>query len=55
MLMFNILNISYLPTETDEIRLMLWTDYDRVHNSMQNKYLYGTIRIYAWQELENDI
>ena len=41
--------------ETDEIRLMLWTDYDRVPNSMQNKYFYGTIRIYAWQEIENNI
>lgn len=43
------------PTETDEIRLMLWTDYDTIPNSMQNTYFYGTIRIYAWQEIEANI
>ena len=43
------------PQETDEIRLMLWTDYDTIPNSMQNKYFYGTIRIYAWQEIELNI
>ena len=35
-----------------EIKLMLWTDYDTIPNSMQNKYFYGTIRIYAWQEIK---
>lgn len=39
------------PHNTDEIKLMLWTDYDTIPNSMQDKYFYGTIRIYAWQEL----
>ena len=43
------------PQVTDEIKLMLWTDYDRIPNSMQNKYFYGTIRIYAWQEIESNI
>lgn len=40
------------PHNTDEIRLMLWTDYDTIPNSMQDKYFYGTIKIYAWQELD---
>ena len=39
---------------TDEIKLMLWTDYESIPNSMQDKYFYGTLRIYAWQELEKD-
>jgi len=43
------------PQATDEIKLMLWTDYDTVPNSMQNTYFYGTIRIYAWQEIELNI
>lgn len=40
------------PHATDEIKLMLWTDYETIPNSMQDKYFYGTIRIYAWQEIE---
>jgi len=43
------------PLETNEIKLMLWTDYETIPNSMQNKYFYGTIRIYAWQEIELNI
>lgn len=43
------------PQATDEIKLMLWTDYDTVPNSMQDTYFYGTIRIYAWQEIEINI
>ena len=39
---------------TDEIKLMLWTDYETIPNSMQDKYFYGTLRIYAWQEIEKD-
>jgi hypothetical protein len=39
---------------TDEIKLMLWIDYETIPNEMQDKYFYGTLRIYAWQELEND-
>ena len=46
---------TLLPTETDEIRLMLWVDYDTIPNSMQNKYFYGTLRIYAWQEIETNL
>lgn len=38
------------PFATDEIKLMLWTDYDTIPNSMQNKYFYGTLKIYAYQE-----
>lgn len=40
------------PHNTDEIKLMLWTDYDTIPNSMQDKYFYGTIKIYAWQEIK---
>lgn len=43
------------PMETDEIRLMLWTDYETIPNSMQNKYFYGTLRIYAWQEIQLNV
>jgi len=32
------------------ISIMLWTDYDTIPNAMQNKYFYGTIRVYAWSE-----
>lgn len=38
------------PHDTKTIRLMLWTDYDTIPNSMQNKYFYGTIKVYAWTE-----
>lgn len=40
---------------TDEIKLMLWTDYDTIPNSMQDKYFYGTLKIYAYQKLEGNI
>ena len=36
--------------ETIDIKLMLWTDYDTIPNAMQNKYFYGTIKIYSWIE-----
>lgn len=42
---------TLLPQESDDIRLMLWIDYDSVPNSMQDKYFYGTLRIYGWQEI----
>ena len=42
------------PHATDTINLMLWTDYESIPNEMQNKYFYGTLRIYAWKELEKD-
>ncbi|MBQ8219397.1 MAG: hypothetical protein IJZ79_06565, partial [Bacilli bacterium] len=38
------------PFETKNIKLMLWTDYDTIPNSMQDKYFYGTIKVYAWSE-----
>lgn len=43
------------PQETDKINVMFWVDYDTVPNSMQNKQFYGTLRLYAWQELETSI
>ena len=43
------------PFATDEIKLMLWTDYDTIPNSMQDKYFYGTIKIYAYQMIEKNI
>lgn len=42
------------PHATDQIKLMLWTDYETIPNSMQDKYFYGTLKIYAWQEIDND-
>lgn len=41
------------PLETVSVNLMLWTDYETIPNAMQDKYFYGTIRIYAWN-LEED-
>ena len=38
------------PYETKDVKLMLWTDYETIPNSMQNKYFYGTIKIYAWSK-----
>jgi len=43
------------PFSSDEIKLMLWTDYDTIPNSMQDKYFYGTLKIYAYQMIEKDI
>lgn len=43
------------PYQTDEIKIMLWTDYETIPNTMQDKYFYGTLRIYAWQQLEEGI
>ena len=40
------------PLETTNISLMFWTDYETIPNSMQNKYFYGTIKVYAWSEEE---
>lgn len=40
------------PHAKDEVKLMLWTDYERLPNSMQDKYFYGTIRVYAWKEIK---
>ena len=41
---------SLEPFEADNINIMLWTDYDTIPNSEQDKYFYGTIRVYAWTE-----
>lgn len=38
------------PYDTINVRLMLWTDYETTPNSMQDKYFYGTIKVYAWIE-----
>ena len=53
----NIKGINYIlvedslePLEADKIRIMLWDDYDTIPNSQQNKYFYGTIRVYAGTE-----
>ena len=43
------------PQESDEINVMFWIDYDTIPNNMQNKRFYGTLRIYAWQELETQV
>ena len=50
-------NITYIliedtidPQDSESISIMLWTDYDTIPNSMQNKYFYGTIRVYAWSD-----
>ena len=43
------------PLATDEIRLMLWTDYETIPNSMQDKYFYGTVKIYAYQKIEGNL
>ena len=40
------------PLESENISLMFWTDYDTIPNSMQNKYFYGTIKVYAWSDEE---
>lgn len=55
----NINGINYIlvedslePFETTSISVMLWTDYDTIPNSEQDKYFYGTIRVYAWEEVE---
>lgn len=43
------------PQESDEINVMFWIDYDTIPNNMQNKRFYGTLRIYAWQELKTQV
>lgn len=53
----NVKGINYIliestlePLESDSISMMLWTDYDTIPNSEQDKYFYGTIKVYAWTE-----
>lgn len=38
------------PHDTENISVMLWADYDTIPNAMQDKYFYGTIKVYAWME-----
>ena len=38
------------PFESENVSLMFWTDYDTIPNAMQNKYFYGTIKVYAWSD-----
>jgi len=38
------------PFSSVDINLMLWTDYDTIPNEMQDKYFYGTIKVYSWTE-----
>ena len=40
------------PQDTDSISVMLWSDYETIPNSMQDKYFYGTIKVYAWSEID---
>ena len=37
--------------ETKKISLILWTDYEKTPNAMQNKQFLGTIKIYAWTKV----
>lgn len=37
-------------SQTNNFTLGLWTDYDTIPNSMQNKSFIGTIKVYAWEE-----
>ena len=36
----------------ENVSVMFWTDYDTIPNSEQDKYFYGTIRVYAWTEVK---
>lgn len=38
--------------ETKNISLILWTDYEKTPNAMQNKQFLGTIKIYAWTKVK---
>ncbi len=39
---------------SEKVSIMLWTDYDTIPNSEQDKYFYGTVRVYAWTEEEKE-
>lgn len=41
---------SLEPYASENVNVMLWTDYDTIPNSEQDKYFYGTIKVYAWTE-----
>lgn len=38
------------PFEKVNVKFMIWTDYETIPNAMQDKYFYGTIKVYAWTE-----
>lgn len=38
------------PNSEESIKVMFWTDYETIPNTMQDKYFYGTIKVYAWIE-----
>lgn len=38
--------------EIKNISLILWTDYEKTPNAMQNKQFLGTIKIYAWTKVK---
>lgn len=38
--------------ETKNISLILWPDYEKTPNAMQNKQFLGTIKIYAWTKVK---
>lgn len=38
------------PYETINVKFMIWTDYETIPNTMQDKYFYGTIKVYGWTE-----
>ena len=38
--------------ETKNISLILWPDYEKTPNAMQNKKFLGTIKIYAWTKVK---
>ena len=38
--------------ETKNISLILWPDYEKSPNAMQNKQFLGTIKIYAWTKVK---
>lgn len=35
--------------KTQKVKLALWTDYDTIPNTMQDKWFIGTIKLYSWK------
>lgn len=40
--------------DVDYIKVMFWIDYDNIPNEMQDKYFYGTLKLYSWEEISKD-
>lgn len=40
--------------DVDYIKVMFWIDYDNISNEMQDKYFYGTLKLYSWEEISKD-